>query len=138
MKLKLKRVAYRPTYTIGKLYIDDVYFCDTLEDTNRDENNNGQFDNGEIKVWGQTCIPFGKYKICMMNSPKFKKVLPRLMAVPHFEGILIHPGNVPEDTHGCILVGENKEKGKVLNSTVTFNRLMSVIMGEKDVTIEIV
>lgn len=50
MKLTLKRIALRPTYTIGKLYIDDVYFCDTIEDTVRDINKNGKFDNREKKI----------------------------------------------------------------------------------------
>ena len=52
MKLKLKRIALNKDYTIGKLYIDDVYFCDTLEDTVRDLNKNGKFDGNEKKVHG--------------------------------------------------------------------------------------
>ena len=63
MKLTLKRIALKPTYTIGKLYIDDKYFCDTLEDTVRDLNKNGKFDNGEEKIKGKTAIPYGTYEI---------------------------------------------------------------------------
>ena len=115
MKLKLERKYFKDTYTIGNLYIDGKYFCDTLEDKNRDVNKNGKFDNGETKVYGETCIPFGTYKIVVNMSSKFKRELPRLLDVPSFEGILIHRGNTAKDSAGCILVGENKAAGKVLN-----------------------
>lgn len=117
MELLLERHFLGPDYTIGRLYIDGQYFCDTLEDTNRDLNRNGVFDNGEKKVYGSTCIPFGTYKVVLTTSPKFKRKLPRLLDVPEFDGILIHRGNTPQDTLGCILVGENSAKRKVLNST---------------------
>ena len=116
MKLLLKRWC-GPEYTIGKLYIDGLYFCDTLEDKTTDLDKSGKFDNGEKKVWGKSSIPFGTYQIVLNTSPRFKRVLPRLLNVPHFTGILIHRGNTVKDTDGCILVGENKVKGKVLNST---------------------
>lgn len=129
MELLLKRIALRPTYTIGKLYIDGVYVCDTLEDAVRDLNKNGVFDNGEKKICGKTAIPYGTYKITMkVQSPKFsqksayawcKGYLPRLLNVPHFDGILLHAGNTEADTDGCPLVGENKVIGKVINSMFT-------------------
>ena len=108
MKLTLKRIALRPTYTIGKLYIDDVYFCDTIEDTVRDLNKNGKFDNGEKKVHSKTAIPYGTYEIKWTYSPRFKKYTPRLMNVPSFEGIRIHAGNTNADTEGCLILGKNK------------------------------
>jgi hypothetical protein len=108
MKLTLKRIALRPTYTIGKLYIDDVYFCDTIEDTVRDLNKNGKFDNGEKKVYSKTAIPYGTYEIKWTYSPRFKKYTPQLMNVPSFEGIRIHAGNTSADTEGCLILGENK------------------------------
>lgn len=118
MKLILKRVARRPTYTIGKLYIDDKYFCDTLEDTDRRLNQSISLsDIRRIKVQNRTAIPIGTYKIIVNRSPKFKRLLPRLLDVPGFDGILIHRGNTDKDTSGCILVGENKIVGKVINST---------------------
>lgn len=117
MKLRLVRRFFADTYTVGTLYINDVRFCDTLEDKNRDLNKNGKFDGGEKKVYSETAIPFGAYEVVLTRSPKFGRDLPRLLNVPGFEGVLIHRGNTPKDTAGCILVGENKAKGKVLNST---------------------
>ena len=142
MKLKLERKYFKDTYTIGNLYVDGKYFCDTLEDKNRDVNKNGKFDNGESKVYGETCIPFGTYKIVVNMSPKFGRELPRLLDVPSFTGILIHRGNTTEDSSGCILVGENKAVGKVLNSTPYEEKLVrmmkeAITRGE-EITIEIV
>lgn len=142
MKLRLERKYFKDTYTIGNLYIDGTFFCNTLEDKNRDLNKNGKFDNGEYKVYGETCIPSGTYKIVVNMSPKFKRELPRLLNVPSFEGILIHRGNTAKDSAGCILVGENKAVGKVLNSTPYEEKLVKMmkeaITKEEKITIEIV
>ena len=127
MKLKLNRIALRKTYTIGKLYIDGKYFCDTLEDTVRDTNKSGKFDNGEKKVKGKTAIPYGTYEIKWTYSPRFKKYTPQLMNVPQFEGIRIHAGNSSTDTEGCLLLGENKKVGIVLNSRATINKFYQII-----------
>ena len=140
MKLTLKRIALRPTYTIGKLYIDDAYFCDTLEDTVRDTNKSGKFDNGEQKVKGKTAIPYGTYEIKWTYSPRFKKYTPQLMNVPSFEGIRVHAGNTSADTEGCLILGENKQVGKVLNSRATINKFYQIIKeacSNGKVTIEI-
>ncbi|MEI7594502.1 MAG: DUF5675 family protein [Bacteroidota bacterium] len=138
-KLTLKRIALRETYTIGKLFIDNIYFCDVLEDKVRDNNKDGDLDEAdETKIWGETAIPYGSYKIIMMMSPKFKKILPRLLNVKGFEGILIHPGNTAENTHGCLLVGKNNIIGKVTESTATFDKLMKIIEKETNLTIEII
>lgn len=137
MLITVKRFEL-PTYTIGKLSIDNNSFkCNTLENPNRDKNRNGVFDNGEVKVKGDTCIPYGKYKIDMNTySPKFggraqyafcKGKLPRLLNVPSFDGVLIHIGNTKEDTDGCILVGYNKVKGKVIDSTKAFKELYEIM-----------
>lgn len=140
MKLTLKRIALRPTYTIGKLYIDDVYFCDTIEDTVRDLNKNGKFDNGEKKIHSKTAIPYGTYEIKWTYSPRFKKYTPQLMNVPSFEGIRIHAGNTSTDTEGCLILGKNKQVGKVLNSRDTINKFYPIIKeacSNGKVTIEI-
>lgn len=142
MKLLLKRIALKPTYTIGWLYIDGQKVCDTIEDAVRDLNKNGQFDNGEKKVYAETAIPYETYDITLkIQSPKYKDraqykfcdgYLPRLLNVPEFDGILIHIGNTAEDSAGCILVGENKEVGKVLNSTATFRRVYDMLKTASD------
>lgn len=110
MELTLNRCFKGDTYTIGTLYINGVRYCDTLEDKVRDLAR-------EPKISGRTAIPAGRYKVIVTVSPRFGRELPRLCDVPYFEGILIHRGNTNEDTSGCILVGENKVKGKVINST---------------------
>lgn len=142
MKLRLERKYFKETYTIGNLYINGSFFSNTLEDKNRDVNKNGKFDNGETKVYGETCIPFGTYKIVLTMSPKFKRELPRLLNVPSFEGVLIHRGNTAKDSAGCILIGENKAVGKVLNSTPYEERLVKMmktaISRGEEITIEIV
>ena len=133
MKLILNRVALKKTYTIGKLYEEKedgslVYICDTLEDQVRDAS--------APKVRGETAIPFGTYKIEFRRSPAFNRVMPYLLSVPNFQGVMIHAGNTASDSRGCILCGENKEVGRVINSRKTFERLFSLIDG-KDVTIKI-
>lgn len=142
MKLKLNRKAFKDTYTIGDLYIDGVFYCNTLEDKNRDLNKNGKFDGDEKKIYGETCIPFGIYEVIVNKSPKFGRELPRLLNVPHFDGILIHRGNTHVDTGGCILVGENKEVGKVINSTkyeIELTKILKDAISRKEkITIEIV
>lgn len=117
MNLTLKRLNLTPNYTEGELYVNGVYFCKTLEDTNRDLNKNGQFDNNEKKVYGETCIPYGKYKVILSYSPKFKRELPEILEVPDFQGIRIHRGNKVADTLGCILCGEKVKNGYLSNST---------------------
>lgn len=128
MEIKVKRITpIDYPYTIGKMYIDGDYFCDTLEDRVRDINKNGKFDNGEVKVAGETAIPYGRYQVVVTMSPKFKRELPRLLNVPNFEGILIHRGNTDKDSAGCLLLGENKVKGKVINSTPYEQKLVSIL-----------
>lgn len=140
MKIEVKRIAKRNTYTIGKMYIDGNYFCDTLEDVDRGINQKDSLDTiKKIKVAGATAIPTGTYKVIVNMSPKFQRNLPRLIDVPGFEGILIHRGNTDKDTAGCILVGENKVVGKVINSTVYEKKLVNILQNTKeDITITIV
>ena len=138
MILTLKRIALKETYTIGRLYIDGVYYCDTLEDKVIDLDRSGKFEGDEVKVYRETAIPYGKYKVSLRRSPKFKRDLPYLHDVPHFEGILIHRGNTNKDTWGCILVGENKEVGMVLNSKGYENALVKRMRKEREITIEII
>lgn len=128
MKIEVRRIARRNTYTIGKLYIDGKYFCDTIEDTDRGIAQNTSISTiRRIKIPNQTAIPTGTYKVIVNRSPKFGRMLPRLLNVPGFEGILIHRGNTDKDTSGCIIVGENKIVGKVINSTGYEIKLVDIL-----------
>ena len=142
MELILKRIAKRKTYTIGRLYIRqqvmdeylpgtaDDYFCDTLEPTWRD------YEHGAYKVKGRSAIPEGRYAVVISWSPKFKQWLPILLGGPEFnrkwQGIRIHAGNTAKDTEGCILVGQNREVGKVLDSRKWLYELKQKIVEAKD------
>ena len=137
-KLLLKRIARKAGYTIGKLYIDGAYFCDTLEDADRLDKGMTAAQLAAKKIPGQTAIPEGTYKVIVNVSPKFKRLLPRLVNVPGYEGVLIHRGNTPADTAGCILVGENKQVGKVLNSTFYEDRLVDMLKHDNNIVIEVV
>jgi hypothetical protein len=135
MKLRVERLWKKPAYTVGRLFVDGKLFCNTLEDTVRDLSN-------ERKVYGKTAIPYGEYKVVYNWSPKFGRNLPRLLNVPAFEGILIHPGNTADDSAGCILVGRNTEVGRLTESRYTSDKLNVLIedaqrRGES-ITIEIV
>ena len=142
MELLLTRIAKKKTYTIGRLCIleevideystgtAEKYFCDTLEPTWRD------YANGAYKVKGRSAIPEGRYAVVISYSPKFKQWLPILLGGPEFnrkwQGIRIHAGNTAKDTEGCILVGKNREVGKVLDSRKWLYELKQKIVEAKD------
>ena len=142
MELLLTRIAKKKTYTIGRLSIleqvmdeysagtAEKYFCDTLEPTWRD------YANGAYKVKGRSAIPEGRYAVVISWSPKFKQWPPILLGGPEFnrkwQGIRIHAGNTAKDTEGCILVGKNREVGKVLDSRIWVHRLKQKIVEAKD------
>lgn len=138
MELTLHRKYRLSGYTIGKLYINGDYYCDTLEDTDRGLTQDMDLETiQQTKVAGVTAIPTGRYRITLkVQSPKYSKkktyekikgYLPRLLEVPGYQGVLIHIGNYPKDTEGCILVGQNTKKGAVMNSTKTFWRLYEIL-----------
>ena len=149
MRLTLKRTYNNAKYCIGHLYIDGKYFCDTIEDCDRGLDQKmtlKEIINRKLK--GITAIPTGIYKVVMnVQSPRLSKkaqykfckgYVPRLLDVKGFDGVLIHIGNTAEDSLGCILVGENKEKGKVINSTAAFDRLYDALTKkDEEITIEI-
>lgn len=143
MKLLLNRHYKGTEYTIGKLYIDGEYFCDTCEDVDRGLTQDMSLEEVlKIKVKHQTAIPTGTYKVTLsVQSPKYsqrkqynfcKGYLPRLIDVVGFDGVLIHIGNNASDSSGCILVGENKVKGQVINSTITFKKLYELLKDSYD------
>ncbi len=133
MKLLLQRIYTCESYTIGRLSVDGMRFCDTLELP--------LTYNGKANVPNKTAVPAGTYDIVVNVSPKFKRLLPRLLRVPGRDGILIHRANRPSDITGCIAVGENKVKGMVVNSTPYEQRLVEMTLEaqsrSEDITIEI-
>lgn len=142
MKLVVKRTYRGPNYTIGNLYVNDKFFCNTIEDVDRGLTQDmSKIEIAKRKVKGQTCIPYGTYIVTMnVVSAKYSNFtkypyatfvqgkMPRILNVPGFEGILIHPGTTQLDTDGCLVVGENKVKGKVINSQATWRKLCSVLL----------
>lgn len=143
MKLTLKRKFIGPDYTIGDLLIDGTFFCNTVEDVVRllpatcPHTTKGRNCTCKEKVYAETAIPSGTYKVTIEYSPRFKRRLPYLHDVPHFIGILIHSGNTAKDSAGCIIVGFNTVKGKVTNSRATSDKLNAILAKEKDITIQI-
>ena len=136
MELKVKRVAKKDEYTIGRLYVDGNLFSDTLEDCDRGLTQDMPLEEIKAKkVYGKTAIPTGTYDIDMNTvSPKFEKrswakpfggKIPRLVNVPGYEGVLIHPLNQASESLGCIGVGKNSIKGMITDSSRTFMSLMS-------------
>lgn len=129
MDLILVRRFKKETYTIGQLSRigkcgQNISICETLEDKVRPA--------GE-KVQKETAIPAGRYRITLEDSPHFKRELPYLHDVPNFTGILIHAGNTAEDSSGCILVGENKVKGQVVNSRYWEAKITDMIREEENI-----
>jgi hypothetical protein len=123
MELLNKRIYKGNDYTIGELYINGVFFSHTLEDKVR------LLNSYEDKVYGQTAIPIGRYKVIISYSNHFKKEMPEILNVEFFKGIRIHAGNDNNDTDGCILVGEcrNVEEGWIYNSKNTYNKLFNIL-----------
>ena len=138
MKIKLIRKYRKEAYTIGKLYVDGVYFCDTIEDRDRGLNNDmGLAEIMAKKRYGETAIPYGTYDVEITYSPKYKRMMPEIKGVKGFSGIRIHSGNTSKDTLGCLIVGKNTQVGMVTESRKTYNALFALMKDKKDITIEI-
>lgn len=135
MKIYLRRKHLGETFTEGRLYIDDVFECFTVEDKDRKLEEHGC----SAKVQNKTCIPRGEYELIIRYSNHFKKHLIAVTGVPCFEGILIHSGNSSKDTEGCIIVGSVNDRNDddwVGGSRVAYDRLHKKVksalsMGEK-------
>jgi len=150
MEIVVKRKFRAKEYTIGDLFIDGEWFCNTLEDKDRGLTSDMSLQEiSTIKVKSETCIPTGTYKITLnVVSPghggkePYKTVcggkIPRILDVPGFDGVLIHVGNFTKDTEGCLLLGFNKVKGQVVDSRVTWIKFYEKIKGQKDLTITII
>jgi hypothetical protein len=127
MELKLERDELKDDCTLGKLYIDGVFFCYVVEDKVRKE-----------KIKAVTAIPYGRYKVIVNMSNRFKKLMPLLIDVPFFEGVRIHSGNTAEDSEGCLIVGMVRTENGVGMSRVAFAKLMEKLKGQNNIYITIV
>lgn len=126
MDIRVERRWPKPDYTIGRIYVDGNFVCNSLEPPVK-----------PTKLHPKGAIPAGRYELTMsVISPKYSKKtayawckgrLPRLIGVPGFSGILFHAGNTVKDTAGCILTGENKVKGGLVNSTVCLKKLWKIL-----------
>jgi hypothetical protein len=130
LELDIIRNFFHEQYTIGWFYADGVRWCNTMEDVVRtliDKNNDGDFtDEGEGKIYGQTAIPYGRYKVIVTDSPKLGRRLPLLLNVPGFTGIRIHFGKNAKWSEGCPLVGENNKRGELENPD-WINKIIKII-----------
>jgi len=126
MELTLKRTELKEGFTLGELFIDNAFFCYTVEDKVRKE-----------KIKAITAIPYGYYKVIINISNRFKKRMPLLIDVPFFEGVRIHSGNTALDTEGCILVGMVRTENGVAMSRIAFTKLMEKLKGQNNIYITI-
>ena len=158
MELILKRISKRQNYTIGRLYLrteeveefrtytSDKYICDTLEppciemkvDRTVEEVLN---DKALLRSIKPCAIPEGEYRVSMTYSPRYKTQLPLITGDSRFnslwQGIRIHAGNTAKDTQGCILVGENKIMGMVVNSRLTLTKVKNLLKGKGSLKLKV-
>ena len=128
MLIEVKRFEFKDTHTVGKMYVDGVYECYTLEDAIR---------NG-TKIIGKTAIPIGTYKLIIDASTRFKQDMPHILDVPDFTGVRIHAGNTSADTDGCILLGTNwNGKDFIGNSKIAYKKFFDKLKQNKTVSIAI-
>jgi hypothetical protein len=139
MKIKLIREIKTDLSSVGSLYINDKYFCKTLEPFDAGLNENSTLaDIYEAKHARKCAIPTGAYTLAINQvSPRFGKIkpysdfggiVPRYEGVKGFAGVLIHIGNFPKDTDGCTLVGRYAKKDAITDSKVTFIALMKMLL----------
>lgn len=138
LNIALIREEKYSTCTMGKLYLNDSYFCDTLEDIDR-----GLYDTMPLeeikskKVYGLTAIPYGKYKVIVNYSNKFKKLMPLLINVKGYEGVRIHNGSFASDSYGCVLIGKKVKENFINQSRDTFSQFMNKLQGYDEIWLEI-
>jgi len=132
MELQLKREIFTDESTIGTLTIDGKFECYILEDKDRGINNTLSLEQiMRVKVYGKTCIPYGRYEVEWTMSARFKKMMPILLNVVGWSGIRIHSGNSEIDSLGCLLCGTRKLSNRITESTIATNKLYAKIESAK-------
>ncbi len=122
MKLELERVQLDPDVTIGKLSVDGLFECWTLEDVVRPDG---------VKIYGETAIPAGVYTVDITHSPRFKVQMPLLINVKGFTGVRIHTGNTADDTEGCLIVGMDRLSKSLGRSRIAYDKLFAKLAAAK-------
>lgn len=128
MELTLKRDILADGYTLGLLSVDGKHYCYTVEDKVREG----------VKIPGKTAVPYGRYKVIVNMSNRFKKLMPLLIDVPGFEGVRIHSGNTAEDTEGCIIVGKVRTEKGVRDSRDVAQQLTELLKAQPVVYLSII
>ena len=126
MRIKIERLTMTSTTTIGKMYLNGVYFGYTLEDVNRD-----------VKIKHQTCIPAGLYKVVLSVSNRFKRLMPLLLNVPNYSGVRIHGGNTHKNTSGCPMVARKRLNDNTIQGSLE-KELTEILKKCDNIEIEIV
>lgn len=116
MRIRIIRMIKEEKRTIGALFINDKFICYTLEDAVRKE-----------KINGKTAIPEGVYEVRFIYSNRFKKIMPYILGIENYSGVLFHAGNTEEDTEGCILLGTNYNENGLLFSRVAFSKFLQLL-----------
>lgn len=139
MKLKLVRNTSTKGFTEGKLYIDGIFECYTIEDEDR------KLESGGVKVQNLTAIPKGIYNMTISMSNRFKKFLIEVLAVNQFSGIRMHSGNSSKDTEGCIIVGSINDRtnddwigGSKIAYETLHKKVKTALSNKQTVTLEVV
>lgn len=139
MEVVIERAWKRDKYTVGRFFINGERFCESLEDKDRGLRQDMNIKEiKRIKVYGETAIPTGRYRVKMTYSPKFKRMMPEILGVKGFSGIRIHSGNTAKDSLGCILLGRNTKVGMITESRKTcaeFERRLIAAGGECDLIV---
>lgn len=126
----VRREQLTDRFTMGSLYLGADWECFTIEDPVRPDPDPSTPVN-EAKVYGETAIPAGRYRMVLSMSPRLKIVTPELLEVPGFTGIRIHVANRAEEVLGCIAVGKGRADGQLIKSRVAFEALMQKLQLRK-------
>lgn len=126
MRIKVVREFFSNTETLGTMYINDKFFCYTLEDYDRKLKQSQDKDFIKAnKIAKLTAMPSGNYRVILSVSNRFKRLMPEVLNVKGFAGIRIHGGNTHENTEGCILVAKNR----YINKPSLFGKVRNWIQG---------
>ena len=129
MNIKVIREERTELSTIGSLYVNGQFFCYTLEDKDRGLKQSDSLVSIQArKVFGKTAIPSGKYDLIVNQSPKLKRLTPRILGIKGYDGVLIHRGNIADHSAGCILVGYKKQKDMITESTKAESDLLNLLL----------